>query len=91
MSYYPPEPCMCGADDCRLCRPFSFRDDESDDQDEEMTVGLDCCPHHKPYGSDCDDCDEDDADGAYELNDPKHSGWIDRALSIIDHRKDALK
>ena len=27
------------------------------DADEPMTIGLDCCPHLKPYGSDCDECD----------------------------------
>ena len=37
------------------------------DQDDEMTVGLDCCPHYVPYGSDCDECDEDDADMAMGL------------------------
>lgn len=37
------------------------------DQDEEMTVGLDCCPHMVPYGSDCDECDEDDADASMGL------------------------
>ncbi len=31
------------------------------DADEPMTVGLDCCPHNVPYGSECDQCDEDDA------------------------------
>lgn len=37
------------------------------DQDEEMTVGLDCCPHMVPYGSDCGECDEDDADTSMGL------------------------
>jgi len=37
------------------------------DADEPMTVGLDCCPHMVPYGSDCDECDEDDADMAMGL------------------------
>ncbi|MBZ0104009.1 MAG: hypothetical protein K8H84_00110 [Sulfuricella denitrificans] len=37
------------------------------DADEPMTVGLDCCPHHVPYGSDCDECDEEDADIAMRL------------------------
>jgi hypothetical protein len=37
------------------------------DADEQMTVGLDCCPHYVPYGSDCDQCDEDDADRAMGL------------------------
>ena len=37
------------------------------DQDEEMTVGIDCCPHMVPYGSDCDECDDDDADMAMGL------------------------
>lgn len=32
--------------------------------DEEMTIGVDCCPHYVPYGSDCDECDEEDADMA---------------------------
>ena len=27
------------------------------DADEPMTIGLDCCPHLNPYGSDCDECD----------------------------------
>lgn len=40
------------------------------DQDDEMTVGLDCCPHMVPYGSDCDECDEDDADEAMGLTVP---------------------
>lgn len=42
------------------------------DQDEEMTIGLDCCPHMVPYGSDCDECDEEEADMAMGLtpNDP---------------------
>jgi hypothetical protein len=35
-----------------------------------MTVGLDCCPHYVPYGSDCDQCDEDDADEAMGLTVP---------------------
>lgn len=34
------------------------------DADEQMTVGIDCCPHYVPYGSDCDECDEYDADMA---------------------------
>ena len=29
--------------------------------DEPMTVGLDCCPHYVPYGSECFECDEEDA------------------------------
>ncbi len=37
------------------------------DADEPMTVGLDCCPHYVPYGSECDQCDEDDADMAMGL------------------------
>lgn len=37
------------------------------DADEPMTVGLDCCPHDVPYGSDCDECDEEDADMARGL------------------------
>lgn len=37
------------------------------DQDEEMTVGFDCCPHMVPYGSDCDECEEYDADMAMGL------------------------
>ena len=36
----------------------------------EMTVGLDCCPHYVPYGSDCDQCDEDEADNAMGLTVP---------------------
>lgn len=44
------------------------------DQDEEMTIGLDCCPHMVPYGSDCDECDEEEADMAMGLtpNDEAH-------------------
>lgn len=49
------------------------------DQDEEMTVGLDCCPHFVPYGSDCDRCDDEDQGAAYELNNPKRSDFLDRA------------
>lgn len=30
------------------------------DQDEEMTVGIDCCQHMVPYGSDCFECDDDE-------------------------------
>ena len=31
------------------------------DADEPMTIGVDCCPHMNPYGSDCCyECDEDD-------------------------------
>lgn len=30
------------------------------DADEPMTIGVDCCPHMNPYGSDCYECDEDD-------------------------------
>lgn len=26
MSYDPPEPCMCGAEDCRRCRPLTWRE-----------------------------------------------------------------
>lgn len=37
------------------------------DQDEDMTIGLDCCPHMVPYGSDCDECDEEEADMAMGL------------------------
>lgn len=37
--------------------------DALEDGNEEMTVGLDCCPHHVPYGSDCDECDADEAMG----------------------------
>jgi hypothetical protein len=43
---------------------------DTDDDDEEMTVGLDCCPHYVPYGSGCDQCDEDDADEAMGLTVP---------------------
>ena len=25
---YPPEPCMCGAEDCEACFPFAFSDQE---------------------------------------------------------------
>lgn len=32
------------------------------DADQEMTVGLDCCPHRVPYGSDCDQCDDEDGE-----------------------------
>lgn len=30
------------------------------DADEQMTVGLDCCPHYVPHGSECFECDEED-------------------------------
>lgn len=29
-----------------------------------MEIGVDCCPHYVPYGSDCEECDEDDTDDA---------------------------
>jgi hypothetical protein len=48
-------------------------DDDGDypaDADEPMTVGLDCCPHYVPYGSDCDQCDEDETDNAMGLTVP---------------------
>ena len=32
-----------------------------------MTVGIDCCPHYVPYGSECDECDQDDVDEAMGL------------------------
>lgn len=43
------------------------------DDDEEMTVGLDCCPHFVPYGSDCYQCDDADADYEIGLALPRRS------------------
>jgi hypothetical protein len=31
-----PELCMCGADDCRLCRPLSWRESSSEDDEVEF-------------------------------------------------------
>ena len=31
------------------------------DGDELMTIGLDCCPHYVPYGSDCYECGDEEA------------------------------
>ena len=63
-----------GHADCqRNCKHGMAPPDDDDypaDQDEEMTVGLDCCPHMVPYGSDCDQCDEDEADDAMGLTVP---------------------
>lgn len=33
------------------------RDDEQP-SDEPLCVGLDCCPHFVPYGSECDECED---------------------------------
>lgn len=79
----PPEPCMCGADDCRLCHPNSWReseyDENRDDEEDRRDHELDAAR------------DEDDIDGGYELGDPKHSGYIDRALALIDQAKEARR
>ena len=40
---HPGEECEC------LCH-------EWDDEEDELIVGIDCCPHQVPYGSDCDAC-----------------------------------
>ena len=32
------------------------------DQDDEPIVGIDCCPHQVPYGSDCDACYDEESD-----------------------------
>lgn len=36
------------------------RTEDMFEHSEPMTVGLDCCPHQVPYGSDCDACEEDE-------------------------------
>lgn len=68
------EPGGPGHADCRRnCKHGMAPPDDDDypaDQDEPMTVGLDCCPHYVPYGSDCDQCDEDEADNAMWLTVP---------------------
>lgn len=56
------------------------------DQDEEMTVGIDCCPHMVPYGSDCDECDEDDADMAIVLT-PNFEGKGLAATNVTEGDK----
>ena len=35
-----------------------------DDDDEQMEVGIDCCPHMVPYGGECYECDEYDEEYA---------------------------
>lgn len=35
-------------------------EDDQSDTEEQMTVGVDCCPHYVSYGSDCDQCDEEE-------------------------------
>ena len=61
--------CDCGAQNSQVFEQDAGNDDEAypADADEPMTVGLDCCPHQVPYGSDCDECDEEEADTAIGL------------------------
>ena len=47
------DPCIDGCDDT---------DDVGFYDDEEMTIGIDCCPHYIHYGSDCYQCDAEHAD-----------------------------
>lgn len=72
----PPEPCLCGADDCRLCRPNSWReseyDEDRDDEEDRRDHELDAAR------------DEADADAAYLPGDPKRSDFLDREDANTD-------
>lgn len=58
--------------ECQVCRAqnsqiVDSKTEDDEDADEQMTIGLDCCPHYVPYGSDCYECDEEEADMAMGL------------------------
>lgn len=99
--------CYCGATDCPSCgvaqgyevkrhpaggyyNPHRCNgcDNEFDEDDLDDGYLCDDCAEQK---READAARDDDLDGGYDLSDPKHSGWLDRALALADNLKDESK
>lgn len=59
--------------------------------DAETTLDRQWLDRGAPDPDDRRDHEREDADGGYAIDDPKHSGYIDRALALIDQAKEARR